>query len=216
MQNLTETKKLILGVNSSDTRESFPINESGKKPLRDDDYGGFICSTEDQVIVGRFHKGDEHGGTIYRFGKLSIINDDKNEYEVVTSGIMETDYMKESFSKFTCEDGCAIVGREHKGDENGETKYYYRRIGVRKKSGIGSTTKNPFQSSKRMDEYTKTVAVKESAGAWTGYLVKIENTMPEQTYYAPMFAREHDHDENGETRTSFALYEILPPTAEDE
>jgi hypothetical protein len=202
--SITDEKKIMLGVRSSSREESSTIDESGKHRFRDDEYSGFICK-KDNVLIGRWHEGDENGATRYLFGPLSIINDEKEEYKIVLSDVMFSAYMQEKDSYFPCPDSCVLVGREHTGDENGKTRYAYRRIGIQKKTVLDQG-ENPFIQVKPAPEYDATVETKESSGKWSEKLYTIEGTMPEVTYYAPMYARRHEGDENGLTKTSFALF----------
>ncbi len=78
----------------------------------------FRCPS-DEVMIGRRHEGDENGDTSYMCARV-IHNGN-------AVGIADTDSwsgaQKESSSSFTCPNSEVMIGRQHHGDENGDTKY---------------------------------------------------------------------------------------------
>lgn len=78
------------------------------------------------------HLGDENGKTTYKYGALSFLNDGNKEYEFKLSDVLYSEYYKESGSSFNIGEGymegTLIVGREHIGDENGQTRYAYKKL----------------------------------------------------------------------------------------
>ncbi|MFJ3109009.1 hypothetical protein [Pseudomonas putida] len=81
----------------------------------------FTCPT-DSVMVGRGHKGDETGYTTYRCATLYKDTEAVENKMIVVPGDWEKE-VKESNSDFTCGLGKVMIGRAHKSDENGPTKY---------------------------------------------------------------------------------------------
>lgn len=96
------------------------IQESGK------DTGGisiFSCPMF-QVITGRQHQGDENGSTRYQCANLfvqgSIAYIDSVNW---SPWLQESGKKTHGESYFRCPSGTFMVGRHHKGDENGDTRY---------------------------------------------------------------------------------------------
>lgn len=80
-----------------------------------------FTAPENCVITGRDHRGDENGITKYRYSELYV---DDNKLIVTDIGISRS--IKESIGeKFSCPDNSVMVGRQHRGDENGITSYKY-------------------------------------------------------------------------------------------
>ncbi|WP_433355983.1 hypothetical protein ACQP25_18535 [Microtetraspora malaysiensis] len=77
----------------------------------------FTCPTN-QVMTARWHTGDENGLTGYHCSSVYV---DGQEVQVSMGGWDQG--MKESDSKFIAPMNQVIVGRWHKGDENGLTRY---------------------------------------------------------------------------------------------
>lgn len=193
---------VYMAVRSSDVQTST-VDESGKKKHGGNGGNIFLCPKDTQVVVGRMHLGDENGETTYKYGDLSFLGRDSDKYEFKLSDVFYSAYMEEKDSKYTCPDGALIVGREHAGDENGQTRYAYKKLYGRKRGAVAAWM--PCKLSKTFDCVTK-----ESSGLWAEAFIPsdyIETTSieTEKTYYAPMYAREHEGDENGKTTTHFAL-----------
>lgn len=125
-----------------------------------------------RVMVGRYHKGDENGKTKYYCAGLYVENG--GSVDVLTASWSEE--IKESKGTyFTCPSGSVMVGRYHKGDENGKTKYKCAVVRYEGRSPV-------FTGSQWSTE------IKESK--WG-------------SYYCPtgsvMIGRRHKGDENGKT-----------------
>lgn len=98
------------------------IQESGKSS------GGtsaFACPGN-QFMIGREHKGDENGDTRYKCALTVVQGVAANWGQPVWS-----DWIEESSSNYTCPTNAAMVSREHKGDENGNTRYQCAPVNVR-------------------------------------------------------------------------------------
>ncbi|WP_329181645.1 hypothetical protein [Streptomyces sp. NBC_01477] len=77
----------------------------------------FQCPTN-YVMIGRAHSGDENGGTTYYCARILI-----DGYQVTVNPEPWTNGQKESTSSFTAPEDEVIIGRQHSGDENGNTSY---------------------------------------------------------------------------------------------
>ena len=202
-----EVRRLIIGVMSSDIKQET-IDESGATKHRDDTGSSFICPKADQVIVGRMHLGDENGKTTYKYGALSFLNDGNKEYEFKLSDVLYSEYYKESGSSFNIGEGymegTLIVGREHIGDENGQTRYAYKKLYAKAKKD------KEWTLCKLYPQMQGECTTKESSGLWAEKLEVIERGTkgPEETCYYPMYGRSHEGDENGKTTTYFACMQL--------
>jgi len=164
---------LLVSYNIDRVIVSDKIQESGKKT------GGtssFICPS-DAVIVGRWHKSDENGDTQYKYTNLFF------NYEKLTiknhqwsPWIQESGKGSGGTSEFMCPGHTILTGREHKGDENGETRYRYSQV---------------FFKDIQLQVIDTVVSddLKESSGNWS--------TAPTNK---AMTGRQHSGDENGETK----------------
>jgi len=95
--------------------------ESGKGTAMG--HSQFVCP-KGSVLMGRKHIGGKHGETLYRYGRITCLGMLCETYDV-------SDWIyagKESSAKFTSPDGSVMVGRKHKGDENGDTWYKVARV----------------------------------------------------------------------------------------
>ncbi|WP_066371132.1 hypothetical protein [Herbidospora mongoliensis] len=79
----------------------------------------FFCPAN-EVITGRAHQKDENGPTTYWCGKIVIDGE-----QVSVSTYHYVDAQTEPFSWFEAPEANAMVGREHRGDENGVTTTYF-------------------------------------------------------------------------------------------
>lgn len=178
---------LIPYYNSEDVLTSAGIQESGKKSGGE---SSFVCP-DNYVIVGRCHNGDENGLTYYNYVPLRY-NDDV----LVTSDPTWSQWMQESgksssgYSDFVCPPGTVMTGREHKGDENGDTRYRYSRLWFLQSDG------SRVQIDTRVA--TRDVSVTESANQW---VVAPENQV--------MTERRHQGDENGTTTYAFSYCHLM-------
>lgn len=71
-----------------------------------------------RVLVGREHLGDENGTTRYQCGVLRL-----GSAQLALGAPVTTDDITESSSSYSCPGDRVMVGRKHRGDENGQTNY---------------------------------------------------------------------------------------------
>lgn len=85
----------------------------------------FMCPVN-TVITGRWHDGDENGETTYQYATLKAINTKGEEVpgNITVENIIWHAEIKESKGDgFDAPVNRVIVGRRHRGDENGNTQY---------------------------------------------------------------------------------------------
>lgn len=97
------------------------IEESGK------DSGGesrYECPTY-QVLIGREHSGDENGNTRYECAPYATA--DGAFYgttpQTWSQWLQESGKNSGGISSFSCPSNQVMIGRAHRGDENGDTQY---------------------------------------------------------------------------------------------
>lgn len=148
--------------------ESASIKESDGKT--------FQCP-ENTVLTGRYHSGDENGYTVYQYATLKAVDESGQPVSatIAVTDIVWSEEIKESDSNYTAPSGRVLVGRYHKGDENGVTKYATAIVRV---NGLPVTTFS-FETSP---------SVKESSGTW--FTTDAERVL---------VGRVHTSDENGQT-----------------
>lgn len=83
----------------------------------------FFTAPADQVLVGRQHTGDENGSTRYATATLSAWG-----RTVELASYRWTPAQRESGSYAKAGDYEVMVGRQHSGDETGQTRYQFARI----------------------------------------------------------------------------------------
>ncbi|RJQ88275.1 hypothetical protein [Amycolatopsis panacis] len=83
----------------------------------------FFAAPGDHVLVGRQHSGDENGSTRYATATMSAWG-----RTVELTSYRWSPSQKESSSYSKAGDYEVMVGRQHTGDENGQTQYQYARI----------------------------------------------------------------------------------------
>ncbi|WP_395847876.1 hypothetical protein [Cystobacter fuscus] len=83
------------------------------------------------VLTGRWHGGDENGQTVYQYATLQAVN----EYNQPVPGTIAvqtlewSNWIKESSGIwFDAPQGTVLIGRQHSGDENGNTRYLTGRV----------------------------------------------------------------------------------------
>lgn len=107
-------------------------------------------------MTGRKHDGDENGDTIYEYASLKAIDAEGNKVEGVISvkNIVWIYNIVESYGlAYDAPCDKVIVGRSHKGDENGETGY-----------AIGEVFFNGFPTT--IIGYEISAHLHESDGVW--------------------------------------------------
>lgn len=137
----------------------------------------FQCPTN-TVMTGRWHAGDENGQTKYQYASLQAIDNTGQPIEAtitVEDGIWSNWFKESSGAGFTASAGRVIIGREHQGDENGNTRYL---TGVVKFNGKPTQITNVVNAG----------PFKESSGIFY-------TTNPQQV----IISRIHQKDENGNT-----------------
>ena len=146
------------------------------------------------VVVARYHSGDENGGSQLRCGTFAAFDTENGDVGTCkgnqVSGISITvedtywsSWQKESGSNYDAPSGYVIVGREHSGDENGNTRYKVGKIYV----SDGKTKK-----AATMYDWTSEGPWKESKGEnGNGWSAKNGAYM--------LIGRVHNGDENGST-----------------
>ncbi|MFF2192989.1 hypothetical protein [Streptomyces sp. NPDC058157] len=82
-----------------------------------------FTAPSDQAMVGRVHSGDENGQT--RHANAAMTWEGRT---VELTSYRWTEGMKESSSYSKAGPGEIMVGRQHKGDENGTTWYRYAKV----------------------------------------------------------------------------------------
>ncbi len=111
---------------------------------------------DNTVITGRWHKGDENGKTRYEYSTLRAVDiHGKSVNGTITfENIRWEGWFKESSgSGFQASDNRVIIGREHKGDENGKTRYLTAEIFF---NGEKASIESSYFS----------YQIKESSGSW--------------------------------------------------
>lgn len=142
--------------------------------------GQAFYTTGDRVIVGRKHNGDEKGKTYYATGIVKVAG-----YSAKLSDVEISPEQKESNNKWNVSPHSKVmIGRCHKGDENGKTYHVYATLYVQT---VKPTAYAP-QGTILIPAYrTKSIPQEESAN---DFLCK-GNTVLTGMY--------HKGDENGET-----------------
>ena len=151
--------------------------------------GAIFEAPENMVVAGRRHGGDENGSTVYLYATLKAIN---GLGQIVNGNITLSDahwseWKQESNSIFIAPVGYVIIGRQHKGDENGNTRYKIAKILFNGKVVTSSDANSLFE----YQLYT------ESSGAF----FEIEP-------YFLYIGRNHTKDENGITENYQGLFKV--------
>lgn len=93
-----------------------------------------VCQKDPAVVItGREHTGDENGTTYYQLGRVMVWRKKDGEDEKVIQTCVADDFVeitneKESKAGWVESEGRVMVGRTHKGDENGKTVTTFARI----------------------------------------------------------------------------------------
>ncbi|MFB7504824.1 hypothetical protein [Streptomyces broussonetiae] len=115
--NTTYYCGLIL-IDGQQVRVSPPTWSSSQR-----ESNSFFAASANQVLVGRQHSGDENGPTKYATATMSA-----GGREVELTSHRWSPGQRESSSYSKSGDDEVMVGRQHSGDENGQTRYQYARI----------------------------------------------------------------------------------------
>ncbi|MFC7330285.1 hypothetical protein [Marinactinospora rubrisoli] len=141
--------------------------------VRESDGVPVVCPTN-QVLLGRSHSGDENGSTTYYCGLILI-----DGQVVQVSAPSWSGSQRESNSFFAAPANQVLVGRQHSGDENGQTRYATASMSAGGRP-VELTSYRWSPGQRESNSYSK-------AGA-----------------YEVMVGRQHSGDENGETRYQYA------------
>ena len=137
----------------------------------------FLCPAN-TVMTGRYHSGDENGQTQYEYATLKAVDSSGNLVAgtiTVEDVRWESSFKESSGSGYDALTGRVIVGRQHSGDENGQTKYATAIVRFNAQPTILG---NGINSS----------SIKESSGIWF---------RTDQNHI--ITGRHHSGDENGQT-----------------
>jgi len=168
---------------------TYYTNKSQKKESSfNNDAAATTCGTN-QILVGRYHSGDENKNSQLRCGTFHVHPTENTSVGDCYSGIYGinvtvegrywTDWKTERYNYFSAPYGYVITGREHSGDERGNTRYEVGKIYV--SNGKNKTAATLYDSK-------QTPECKESSCGWVG--VNGPNMMT---------GRDHGKDENSKT-----------------
>ena len=149
----------------------------------------FSCPGE-QVMTGRRHSGDENGSTWYECANLMVQGWDPKHYQIMVGSYEWSEWKKESSGDyFRAPQGRVIVGREHKGDHNEDTRYQTAVVVVNNKATL-------------VGDSVESEEVKESSGEWLRSPTRMVMT-----------GRQHSGDENGKTKQQYSVVQVDPAVA---
>lgn len=169
--------KVMLG----DTR-MIVTNRRWSDKIKESSGTWFSCQGN-AVLTGRKHKGDENGDTEYQAADVFF----PDAPEITTGDAEWSDWLKESDDKYVAPENRVITGRQHKGDENGDTRYRTSKIFYDGQQG-------------QVLERSWGARQKESSDDW--YLCPSMQAMT---------GREHDGDENGKTKYQSGFLSVVLP-----
>lgn len=84
------------------------------------DDGNYVVCPENKVLTGRKHQGDENATEYFTCSSLKDIWG--NIMQVVPQPNWSQNFDEDSHD-FTCDENTVMIGKYHKGDENGDTSY---------------------------------------------------------------------------------------------
>lgn len=121
--------RLAVGYEIKNRKWSIAFRESGLDPedtsasqfANNKRYIYFTCPIN-TVMTGRYHKGDENGDTKYQCGELVSSIDGRKVLVEPTKWSPE--HAEDSSTQETCPAHEVMIGRAHKNDENGETRFF--------------------------------------------------------------------------------------------
>lgn len=152
----------------------------------------YLCPLN-RILTGRCHSGDENGKTWFEDAELEAVDELGNRVpgEISVTSVKWSEWSKESSGQgFDTLNNRVLVGREHKGDENGKTRYATAIVQFNSKNCM--TTDRISSSS-----------IKESKGIWC--CSDSERVMT---------GRHHSGDENGHTYYNYSKIYSLEPSIE--
>lgn len=149
----------------------------------------YLCSLN-RILTGRCHSGDENGKTWFKDAGLEAVDELGNRVSGEIS-VTSVEWSKESSGQgFDALNNRVLVGREHRGDENGKTRYA---TAIVQFNGKNCMTTDRVSSS----------SIKESKGVWC--CSDSERVMT---------GRHHSGDENGRTYYNYSKIYSLEPSTE--
>lgn len=152
----------------------------------------YLCSLN-RILTGRCHSGDENGKTWFEDAGLEAVDELGNRVsgEISVTSVEWSEWSKESSGQgFDALNNRVLVGREHRGDENGKTRYA---TAIVQFNGKNCMTTDRVSSS----------SIKESKGVWC--CSDSERVMT---------GRHHSGDENGRTYYNYSKIYSLEPSTE--
>lgn len=152
----------------------------------------YLCSLN-RILTGRCHSGDENGKTWFEDAGLEAVDEFGNRVsgEISVTSVEWSEWSKESSGQgFDALNNRVLVGREHRGDENGKTRYA---TAIVQFNGKNCMTTDRVSSS----------SIKESKGVWC--CSDSERVMT---------GRHHSGDENGRTYYNYSKIYSLEPSTE--
>lgn len=152
----------------------------------------FLCPSN-TVLTGRYHSGDENGYTQYEYATLGAFDENGNTVSgtIAVINVKWKEGLKEpSGAGFDAAGNQVLVGRQHSGDETGQTIYA---TGIITFNGKEASTQNRQSSS----------SFKESDGVWCCSNAK-----------SVMTGRHHTGDENGYTYYNFSEVCVIQASSE--
>ena len=152
----------------------------------------YLCSSN-RILTGRRHSGDENGKTWFEDAGLEAVDESGNivSGEISVTSVEWSEWSKESSGQgFDALNNRVLVGREHRGDENGKTRYATAIVLF---NGKICMTTDRVSSSR----------IRESKGIWC--CSDSERVMT---------GRHHSGDENGRTYYNFSKIFSLEPNTE--
>ncbi|WP_344982428.1 hypothetical protein, partial [Streptosporangium fragile] len=158
------------------TEESIRVIFASEWTMRESN-SRLVCPAN-EVMIGRSHYGDENGYTTYYCGRIYI-----NDEQVVVTPTGGDATMREPDSFYSTPGDAVIIGRAHRGDENGYTTYYAGAL-----SWQGKT-------------------VRLTSRQWTGSVRETRHTSG-SVIGRVMTGRSHAGDENGMTNYEYATVTI--------
>lgn len=120
-ENGKKVTELDLEITVGEPVWQDPIKESSGKASQ---------STDNQIIVGRRHYGDENGDTEYATATVTLKRGSNNPTVTLVDCYWCNPKKESDGEWFRTNAGCVMVRRKHTGDENGDTQYMSGRLGI--------------------------------------------------------------------------------------
>lgn len=183
-ENKIDLSKIITSGETIIVPDKYYISDI----LEESDGISFVAPS-DMVLVGRRHGGDENGMTVCMYATLKAIDSSgarvSGEIKIIDQ--QWSDWIKEASSEYTTSNGFVMLGRQHRGDENGETRYKIGRITFNGKQTVVISAE-PYYSYQLYRESKGVFFMTEPYFLYTG--------------------RSHEGDENGYVRNLQGLVKL--------